>query len=218
MLTLSIESSVSRASAAVVDSHGTLDAVEYHAGRGSSPEPLTNFLVASLQKFAKPQNIVVGLGPGSYSGVRIAIATALGLALATRAKLFGLPSVIGIRTTSTRFRVVGDARRDSVYHALVEGACCLTGPELLEKAQLLELLERSPELPVFTTDRLPWLQHAQSATPDAARLAEIFQHPDAQPVSGDHGLEPLYLRPPNITVPAHSKSQTLAKKDTPPNL
>ena len=35
-------------------------------------------------------SIVVGLGPGSYAGVRIAIATALGLRAAASARLVGL--------------------------------------------------------------------------------------------------------------------------------
>ena len=42
------------------------------------------------------EKIVVGLGPGSYSGVRQAIAVATGLSLATGAALAGLPSTLAL--------------------------------------------------------------------------------------------------------------------------
>ena len=47
-------------------------------------------LQAIYQATAPPDLIVVGLGPGSYAGVRIAIATALGLRAASGARLVRL--------------------------------------------------------------------------------------------------------------------------------
>ena len=45
-----------------------------------------------------PDVIVVGLGPGSYAGVRITIATAVGLKAAIRAKLQALQALPAIAT------------------------------------------------------------------------------------------------------------------------
>ena len=56
-----------------------------------------------------PDLIIVGLGPGSYAGVRIAIATAVGLKIASGARLLGLPSICAIDQSEYVF--VGDARR-----------------------------------------------------------------------------------------------------------
>src|SRR6476659_6803442 len=53
-----------------------------------------------------PEVIVVG--PGSYAGVRIAIATAIGLKVAANARLVGLPSICAI--DQSEYLVVGDAR------------------------------------------------------------------------------------------------------------
>src|SRR4051812_168044 len=50
----------------------------------------------SLRKFGLPNQIVVGLGPGSYAGVRIAIATAIGLRAASDARMFGIPSICAL--------------------------------------------------------------------------------------------------------------------------
>src|SRR5262245_41787929 len=64
--------------------------------------------------------IAIGLGPGSYAGVRIAIATALGLSCATGARLVGLASVAALETTASRYIAIGDARRDTFYFTRVE--------------------------------------------------------------------------------------------------
>src|SRR3954468_24706051 len=79
-------------------------------------------LSALREESGKPEAIVVGLGPGSYAGVRIAIATAIGLRAASGARLFGLPSICAFE--SPEYLVVGDARRNSFFLAhVVDGTC-----------------------------------------------------------------------------------------------
>ena len=39
------------------------------------------------KKFGPPETIIVGLGPGSYAGTRIAISAAIGLQVSSRARL-----------------------------------------------------------------------------------------------------------------------------------
>src|SRR5207248_3072940 len=46
-----------------------------------------------IKQFGEPGLIVVGLGPGSYAGTRIAISAALGLQLSSGARLLGYPSI-----------------------------------------------------------------------------------------------------------------------------
>ena len=65
------------------------------------------------QRFGRPDTIVVGLGPGSYAGTRIAIAAAIGLQSAFDCQLFGLPSICAIETEANQYFGVGDARRQS---------------------------------------------------------------------------------------------------------
>ena len=81
-----------------------------------------------------PDLIVVGLGPGSYAGVRIAIATALGLRLASGARLRGLPSICAIDREEYLF--VGDARRNSFVFAHVVDGHCVEGPVLASEEEV----------------------------------------------------------------------------------
>jgi tRNA threonylcarbamoyladenosine biosynthesis protein TsaB len=61
-------------------------------------------LFAALEKartFARQiDRVAVGLGPGSYAGVRIAIGAALGFELGLGSDLLGLPSVAALKTES----------------------------------------------------------------------------------------------------------------------
>ena len=70
---------------------------------------------------AEIEVIAVGLGPGSYTGIRAAIAVAQGWQLATGVKLLGVSSVevIGVQAQAAKFfgrvNVIVDAQRGEFY-------------------------------------------------------------------------------------------------------
>ena len=65
--------------------------------------------------------IVVGTGPGSFAGVRAALAFAQGYALGRpQCEVFGLPSACALAGEG-RLAVVGDARRGQFWVALFDG-------------------------------------------------------------------------------------------------
>ena len=111
-------------------------------------------LQRSIAQFGKADRIVVGLGPGSYAGTRIAIATAMGLQAATGAELIGLPSLCAMPTDETEFVVIGDARRESFFFARVLGRRCVEGPVLCTHEELAQRLEPLA-VSIFSTEPLP---------------------------------------------------------------
>lgn len=69
--------------------------------------------------------IVVGLGPGSFTGLRVGLATAKGLAFGSGAKVYGISSMeVLARAAGVTgpVLVVGDARRGGLYSALYDVA------------------------------------------------------------------------------------------------
>ena len=64
--------------------------------------------------------IVVGTGPGSFAGIRSALAFAQGYALATHCEVLGLPSACALAGEG-RVAVVGDARQGKAWVALFDG-------------------------------------------------------------------------------------------------
>jgi tRNA threonylcarbamoyladenosine biosynthesis protein TsaB len=149
-----------------------------------------------LERFGQPEQIIVGLGPGSYAGVRIAIATALGLRSATRAKLLGMPSICALDVDSADYCVIGDARRQSFFFARVQNGQLAEGP-ILESPADLEAMIQKLTLPIYASEPLPQFPVAKLAYPSAGRLVEIACLPAGEI---DRALEPIYLREPHITV------------------
>lgn len=141
------------------------------------------------------KDIVVGLGPGSYAGVRIAIATAIGLRAASGARLLGLPSICAF--DEKEYLVVGDARRNSFFFAHVVDGDCVTGPTLASEPELRAWLKTRSDLPLLATQPLPQFERVIVAHPSAFRLAELALRIEG---AGEEMLEPIYLREPHITT------------------
>jgi tRNA threonylcarbamoyladenosine biosynthesis protein TsaB len=142
--------------------------------------------------------IVVGLGPGSYAGVRIAIATAVGLRAASGAKLIGIASICGMDTGAGEYCVIGDARRTSFFFGRVRDGRLREGPSLHSLVELeTKIIESS--VPVHASELLPQFRKATLAYPSAGKLAEVARA-QAGEIAETRSLEPIYLREPHITA------------------
>lgn len=152
-------------------------------------------LRAIYEASGPPDLIVVGLGPGSYAGVRIAIATAAGLRISSGARLLGLPSICAVDQEEYIF--VGDARRNSFVFAHVVDGRCAEGPTLATQEEIQAKLRQRRELPVMATEPLAQFENVKVNHPSALRLVEL-----APELTGDSAetLEPVYLREPYITT------------------
>jgi tRNA threonylcarbamoyl adenosine modification protein YeaZ len=157
-----------------------------------------------LHELGRPDAIVVGLGPGSYAGVRIAIATAVGLRAAGTPKLVGISSICALEVTAPEYCVVGDARRQSFFFARVRDGRILEGPSLSDDAGTGRNISES-RLPVYASAPLAQFPQAALAFPSAQRLAAVArEHIEEMPDSPT--LEPIYLREPHITIPKAARS------------
>jgi len=198
MTILALETSTSRGSVALWRD-GALILDEAFTADRSHSSALFPILERARALAPRLDAIAVGLGPGSYAGVRISIAAALGLALADGARLLGLASVAALETSAPRYLAIGDARRETFYFSLVENGACVEGPLLLDEPVLRERLAALPQVPVFVPALVPAFLHADVVLPRASRLAELAAQGKGILAEGD--LEPLYLREPHITQP-----------------
>jgi tRNA threonylcarbamoyl adenosine modification protein YeaZ len=149
--------------------------------------------------------VLVGLGPGSYSGIRVAISAALGIALSRGAKLGGLGSLPAIECEDSPFYVVGDARRKSFFLAEVrDNRCGKFPPDLLSQEELTARLRdaRQSGAPVFAWDpRAAELFGLERKFPSAEKLLRLA----GEGLEPSPTLEPHYLRPPHITQATRNK-------------
>ena len=161
--------------------------------------PFFDNLLAIRKEFGLAERIIVGLGPGSYAGIRIAISTAIGLEASSQAQVIGYPSICALKTDAKEYWVIGDARRQSFFYARVESNELLEGPLLLAGTELREKLAKlDRELPVFCFEHLTNFDRVSVSYPCASVLASLAResrHHFALPP-----LEPMYLRGPHVTV------------------
>lgn len=144
--------------------------------------------------------VVVGLGPGSYTGIRAAIALAQGWQLAREIKLVGISSVECLAAQAfangTRGHVnfIVDAQRNEFYLATYEmNESGFNEIEPLRLAPFAEVEKRIAEQQfVFGPDAKRMFPGAQDLYPHAAMLGQLACEKTAF-VSGET-LEPIYLR------------------------
>jgi len=198
MNVLAIDTSTSRGSVALLCEGRVLldEACLSDRNHGCALVPLLERARGLAGRFDR---IAVGLGPGSYAGVRIAIATAMGLGMAMGANLVGIPSVAAWACGEDRHLAIGDARRETFYFTKVERGICTEGPMLLDAPGLLARIVESPGWPVLSAEPLALVPQAVVAVPSALTLARLAA--DGRGICAEGDLEPLYLREPHITLP-----------------
>jgi len=153
--------------------------------------------------FAELAKIVVTIGPGSFTGLRVGIAFAKGLSLATGAPMAGVGTLEALAAS-----VVGDgpaaavidARRGQVYVQAFDAGRAVTEPAILPLAEAERRLSQLPGWPFVIAgpgagqmaDAVGAARVAEIAAPDLDALGALADR--AEPATD---IRPLYLRAPD---------------------
>jgi tRNA threonylcarbamoyladenosine biosynthesis protein TsaB len=119
------------------------------SGRPQHAQQLLSLSAALLrearQTWSDVGRVAVGVGPGSYTGLRIALATARGVARARGARLLGVSTLQALAEPLDRpAMAVIDARRGEAFAALYGRGRELVAPCVLVPAALEELARDLP--------------------------------------------------------------------------
>lgn len=90
------------------------------------------------------ERIAVGVGPGTFTGLRIGIATARALAQSREIDLVGVSSLRALARGATATLAAIDARRGEVFVAAYDAERELLAPQAVRPDALAELLAGSP--------------------------------------------------------------------------
>ncbi len=200
MKILALEFSSTRRGVAVVEGGRVLGLAE---GDGLTPGPfalIESALWAAGVEREQIECVALGRGPGSYTGVRSAIALAQGWQLALGVKLLGLSSADVLAATAQaagvngRVAVVIDALRGEFYSAsydITADGCHATTPLRLLKREAVEALAAGGEV-LVSPDAKCSFAGTKLVMPSAAELGRLASRcDDFQP---GEKLEPIYLR------------------------
>jgi tRNA threonylcarbamoyl adenosine modification protein YeaZ len=191
MIALALEFSSDRRSVAVGRA-GQLLAEVTHLGTVNTP---VFALIAEALRQASVERedvgqLVVGLGPGSYTGVRIAISAAQGWQLATGATCVGVNSLENLaRSVTDRILLAVDAQRGEFASAWAEAGRLLEPIRLRSKDELLGRLGLGEWVGGPDLERL--LPGARPLFPTAAGALALAVNAVAVPAET---LTPSYLR------------------------
>lgn len=198
MLDLAIDTSASVGSVALGNEKVVVQSIDL-----MGPQRHSATLFPALARLGLPRlklrRIIVGLGPGSFSGIRVSLAAAQGIALAQSVPVIGVCSAWSVAAQYpqvTRLGVFADAKRREAFCTVFQNG------EMEQSTYLLPMAELEDHISKFTlavsAEPLPGI--VTRAFPRARDFLALPEHfpgwVDGRP------LEPIYLRDPVAAVPA----------------
>lgn len=174
-------------------------------------ENLTPMVARALAEagIERPDAIVVGTGPGAFTGLRAGLMTARMLARAWEVKLYGLSSLEILAADGApdegEVLVLVDARRKELFALRARrsgadgGLNVLDGPRIMRPEGIADEVAQRPASLVVAREGL-YPELLGDARLAAAKPVPIVRLLSAKMAAGetDFGTEPVYLRRPDI--------------------
>jgi tRNA threonylcarbamoyladenosine biosynthesis protein TsaB len=175
-ISLAIDTATSRTIVGIIDGEKVLFEA-FHEGATEHGFAITELVVKALEVCPKTDQVVVGMGPGPFTGLRVGITLARSFAMARNIPVIGVCSLDAISIDQSEYTVAIDARRKEIYWASYKDGQRIAGPEVSKPA----------EVAGFIIDRYPDLQKLV-----ALSIVENIS-------------EPMYLRRPDAVPTAERK-------------
>jgi tRNA threonylcarbamoyladenosine biosynthesis protein TsaB len=209
MIVLGLDTCLSSCSVAVLDGERVLASAREVMARGHQERlaPMAQAVMAETGLgFDKLDRIAVTVGPGSFTGLRVGIAFAKGLALALDKPAVGIGTLeaLAAEAEGLVFPAI-DARRGQLYLQAFENGRALMAPDALgaetAAARIAELSVGRPFTLVgsgaaLLAELMPSARVVAAEGADARQVVRLATGRAPSP------LKPLYLRAPDAKLPA----------------
>jgi tRNA threonylcarbamoyl adenosine modification protein YeaZ len=168
---LAIDTSTSRTIVAIID-EGRVLFESFHEGATDHGKALPELIAQALKVAPKPERVVVGMGPGPFTGLRVGITFARSFALARDIPVIGICSLDAIAIDKSEYTVAIDARRKEIYWASYRDDARVAGPSVNKPDEVAGFIfDVYPDM-----QKLVVLSHSQNETEPM-----YLRRPDAVP-------------------------------------
>ena len=212
MIVLGLDTCLNACSVAVLDDERVVASAREVMARGHQEQlaPMAQAVMARAGlAFADLDRIAATVGPGSFTGLRVGVAFAKGLALALGKPTVGIGTLEALAAQTAQapglvFPAI-DARRGQLYLQAFEDGRALMAPDAVTAevaaARIAELSQGRPFTLVgsgaaLLADFAPSAAVVEAEGADARDVARIALARSPSP------LKPLYLRAPDAKLPA----------------
>jgi tRNA threonylcarbamoyl adenosine modification protein YeaZ len=173
-ISLAIDTATSRTIVGIIEGDKVLFEA-FHDGATEHGFAITELVTKALEICPKPDQVVVGMGPGPFTGLRVGITFAHSFALAREIPVIGVCSLDAIDIKESEYTVAIDARRKEIYWARYKDGLRISGPAVSKPAEVDNfIIDQFPDLKKLVT-----LSASQNITepmylrrPDAVPTAE----------------------------------------------
>jgi tRNA threonylcarbamoyl adenosine modification protein YeaZ len=173
-ISLAIDTASSRTIVGIIEGDKVLFET-FHEGATEHGFAITELVMKALEICPKPDQVVVGMGPGPFTGLRVGITFAHSFALAREIPVIGVCSLDAIEIKESEYTVAIDARRKEIYWAKYKDGVRVLGPAVSKPAEVENfIIDQYPDL-----KKMVALSSSQNITepmylrrPDAVPTAE----------------------------------------------
>lgn len=172
-ISLAIDTSTSRTVVGLLDGEKVLFE-SFAEGATDHGRAVSELVAQALLNNPAPEEVVVGMGPGPFTGLRVGIAFARTFALSREIPVVGVCSLDAIETGKSDYTVAIDARRKEIYWARYEGGERVEGPSV----------SKPDEVSDFIIDLYPNVSSLVALSKDQNELEPFYlRRPDAVPTA-----------------------------------
>ena len=138
-VSLAIDTATSRTIVGVIED-GKVLFEAFHEGATEHGFAITELVIQALEICSKPDQVVVGMGPGPFTGLRVGITFAQSFALAREIPVIGVCSLDAIVVDQSEYTVAIDARRKEIYWASYKDGARVSGPAVSKPSEVSDFI------------------------------------------------------------------------------
>lgn len=192
MVTILLDSSNTNLSVGIAKDNTLLDYISYEAWQRQS-----EYMIVELNKLLEKHNIkkeditdvIVAKGPGSYTGVRIAITIAKTIAVALDAKLYAVSSLRVQKDGTVPSICLINARSNRSYVGVYQNQEVLLNDCIMKNDEVMKYIEDHPDYSVCGDTKYLNIQGIESNT-----IKEMLDLKDSLESINPLSLKPVYMK------------------------